>query len=62
VCLRTSSEEAVREFHRRALEQGGVSDGDPGPRQAAMTTYYGAFIRDLDGNKIEAVTFPAPTV
>ena len=38
---------------------GGRSDGEPGPRQAAMTTYYGAFIKDPDGNKIEAVTFPA---
>ena len=33
------------------------SDGEPGPRQAALTTYYGAFIKDPDGNKIEAVTF-----
>jgi catechol 2,3-dioxygenase-like lactoylglutathione lyase family enzyme len=60
VCLRAPSEDAVRAFHRTALEQGGASDGEPGPRQAAVTTYYGAFIRDLDGNKIEAVTFSAP--
>ncbi|MEI9930596.1 MAG: hypothetical protein WDM89_08605 [Rhizomicrobium sp.] len=30
----------------------------PGPRQAAFTTYIGAFIFDPDGNKIEAVYFP----
>jgi len=24
-----------------------------------MTDYFGAFIRDLDGNKIEAMTLPA---
>lgn len=58
VALRTSSEEAVRAFHAAALAAGGASDGDPGPRQAAMTTYYGAFILDPDGNKIEAVSFP----
>jgi len=58
IALRASSEEAVRTFHAAALEMGGASDGDPGPRQAAMTTYFGAFIRDPDGNKIEAVTFP----
>jgi catechol 2,3-dioxygenase-like lactoylglutathione lyase family enzyme len=58
IALRASSEEAVRAFHAAALEMGGASDGDPGPRQAAMTTYFGAFIRDPDGNKIEAVTFP----
>jgi catechol 2,3-dioxygenase-like lactoylglutathione lyase family enzyme len=58
IALRASSEEAVLAFHTAALEMGGASDGDPGPRQAAMTTYFGAFIRDPDGNKIEAVTFP----
>ena len=46
-------------FMRPLLELGGVSDGDPGPRAAAMTTYFGAFILDPDGNKIEAVSFPA---
>tara|TARA_Y100000746_G_C15050516_1_gene263488 strand:+ start:59 stop:214 length:156 start_codon:yes stop_codon:yes gene_type:complete len=29
------------------------------PRKASMTTYYRAFVRDPDGNKIEAVTFPS---
>jgi catechol 2,3-dioxygenase-like lactoylglutathione lyase family enzyme len=58
IALRAASEEAVRAFHAAALEMGGSSDGEPGPRPAAMTTYYGAFIRDLDGNKIEAVWFP----
>jgi hypothetical protein len=37
----------------------GTWDGEPGPRQAAMTTYFGAIIIDRDGNKIEAVSFPA---
>ncbi len=60
VALRASSEEAVRAFHAAALEMRGVSDGEPGPRQAAMTTYFGAFIIDPDGNKIEAVSFPDP--
>jgi len=57
VALRAPSQEAVRAFHAAAIGHGGASDGEPGPRQAAMTTYYGAFIRDPDGNKIEAVTF-----
>ena len=59
VALRARSEEAVRAFHAAALAAGGASDGEPGPRQAAMTTYFGAFILDPDGNKIEAVSFPA---
>jgi catechol 2,3-dioxygenase-like lactoylglutathione lyase family enzyme len=58
ICLRAPSEAAVRAFHTQALAHGGANDGEPGPRQGAMTSYYGAFIRDPDGNKIEAVCFP----
>ena len=58
VCLRAPDRPAVDAFHAVALERGGRSDGAPGPRQASITTYYGAFIRDPDGNKVEAVTFP----
>jgi catechol 2,3-dioxygenase-like lactoylglutathione lyase family enzyme len=58
VCLRAPSDEAVRDFHAEALRSGCRDAGLPGPRQAAMTTYFGAFIFDPDGNKIEAVCFP----
>lgn len=58
VCLRATSDAAVDAFHATALEQGGTDDGAPGPRQAAMTTYHGAFVRDPDGNRLEAVCFP----
>lgn len=60
IALRAPSEEAVREFHAHALAHGGRDEGAPGPRQAALTTYFGAFIIDPDGNKIEAVHFPRP--
>ena len=60
ICLRARDRAAVDAFHAAALQQGGRSDGAPGPRQAEVTTYYGAFIRDPDGNKVEAVTFPRP--
>ena len=59
VCLRAQSEEVVRAFHAAALANGAKDAGAPGPRQAAFTAYFGAFIFDPDGNKIEAVTFPA---
>lgn len=59
VALRCRSPEIVDAFHAAALAAGGVSDGAPGTRQGEMTAYYGAFVRDLDGNRIEAVTFPA---
>ena len=56
--FRAPSPEAVSSFHAAALAAGGTCDGPPGPRAAAMTTYFGAFIRDLDGNRVEAVHFP----
>jgi len=58
IALRAPSPEAVTAFHTAALAAGGTCDGPPGPRQAAMTTYFGAFVRDPDGNRIEAVHFP----
>jgi catechol 2,3-dioxygenase-like lactoylglutathione lyase family enzyme len=61
ICLRAPSERAVSQFHANALSQGGKSAGEPGPRHAAFTTYFGAFIFDPDGNKIEAVFFPKPS-
>jgi catechol 2,3-dioxygenase-like lactoylglutathione lyase family enzyme len=57
IALRAGSEAAVCAFHAAALAGGGECAGEPGPRQAAMTTYFGAFILDPDGNKLEAVSF-----
>ena len=59
VCLRAKSESEIDAFHQAALGAGGVSDGAPGLRPHDRVRYYAAFIRDLDGNRIEAVTFPA---
>ena len=57
VSLRAPSPQAVDAFHVAALQSGGISDGKPGMRAASGQGYYAAFIRDLDGNRIEAVTF-----
>jgi catechol 2,3-dioxygenase-like lactoylglutathione lyase family enzyme len=57
ICLRASSAEAVQAFHAAALQAGGKSDGAPGLRADENEGYYAAFIRDPEGNKIEAVTF-----
>jgi catechol 2,3-dioxygenase-like lactoylglutathione lyase family enzyme len=61
VCLRAKDESAVEAFHREAVSAGAGDDGAPGPRQGAMTVYFGAFVIDPDGNKIEVVTFPRQT-
>ncbi len=57
VALRAPSVAAVEAFHAAALAAGGTSDGPPGLRPQHGEGYYAAFVRDLDGNRIEAVTF-----
>ena len=49
----------VDEFYRVALANGGADAGAPGLRPEYDANYYGAFVRDPDGNKIEAVSFQA---
>jgi hypothetical protein len=44
----------VDAFFLASLDQGGVEDGRPGLRTEYHPDYYGAFVRDPDGNKIEA--------
>ncbi len=57
ICLRAPDSSAVDAFHAAALQAGGTSDGAPGTRTKYHLNYYAAFIRDPDGNRIEAVTF-----
>jgi catechol 2,3-dioxygenase-like lactoylglutathione lyase family enzyme len=57
ICLRAPDNAAVDAFHAAALAAGGTSDGAPGLRKEYHDNYYAAFIRDPDGNRIEAVTF-----
>lgn len=59
ICLRAKSTADVDAFHAAALAAGGGSDGAPGLRSHERVRYYAAFIVDPDGNRIEAVTFPA---
>jgi catechol 2,3-dioxygenase-like lactoylglutathione lyase family enzyme len=58
VCLRARTKEAVDRFHAAALANGGLNDGAPRDRQATMTAYYAGFVRDPDGNRLEAASFP----
>ena len=59
ICLRAKTTAEVDAFHAAALQAGGTSGGAPGPRPHQRVRYYAAFVLDLDGNRIEAVTFPA---
>jgi len=49
-----SSKEQVDAFYKEGLAAGATDDGPPGPRPLYGEPYYGAFLRDLDGHKIEA--------
>ena len=58
ICLRVRSTELVDAFHAAALANGGTSNGAPGLRpHDGPNGYYAAFIKDPDGNRVEAVTF-----
>ena len=48
------TKEAVHAFYEAAIAAGATSDGEPGPRPHYGEPYYGCFVRDLDGHKIEA--------
>ena len=59
ICLRAKTTVEIDAFHAAALSAGGASDGAPGIRPHDRVRYYAAFVVDPDGNRIEAVTFPA---
>ena len=54
--FRARSRAEVRAFYEAALKHGGTDDGPPGLRPQYHADYYGAFVRDPDGNRVEAVT------
>jgi len=55
IAVLAPSSEAVAAFHAAALRTGAVDEGAPGPRPHYGEGYYAAFVRDLDGYRIEAV-------
>ena len=51
--LAMPSREMVDRMHARALELGGSDEGAPGVRgEEGDRAFYGAYFRDLDGNKL----------
>ena len=47
----------VHAFHEQALKRGGKNEGEPGPRPHYGPNYYAAYVRDPDGNKLQAVCY-----
>ena len=46
---------AVKAFHAAAVPAGGKDNGAPGLRSDYHANYYAAFVKDPDGNNVEAV-------
>jgi predicted lactoylglutathione lyase len=52
VALLAPSRDAVDRAYEMALAHDGSSEGAPGLRPEYHANYYGAYFRDVDGNKI----------
>ena len=50
IALTVNTREDVDALHAKALELGAKDEGAPGPR--GTSDFYGAYFRDLDGNKL----------
>jgi len=48
------NKEQVHAFYDTAIAAGATCDGPPGPRPLYGEPYYGCFVHDLEGHKIEA--------
>lgn len=57
VAFSTTSRSQVRAFYETALSLGAKSNGEPGLRPDHGSSYYAAYVYDLDGNNIEAVCY-----
>jgi predicted lactoylglutathione lyase len=55
LALVASSREQVDSWWQAMTAAGHPDDGEPGPRPQYTPSYYGAFVRDPDGNSLEAV-------
>jgi catechol 2,3-dioxygenase-like lactoylglutathione lyase family enzyme len=55
VSFQVDSRALVDAFYAAAIAAGGTDNGPPGPRPMYHPGYYGAFVRDPDGNNVEAV-------
>lgn len=57
VALAAANPKEVQALHAKAMALGGQDEGAPGQRQG---NFYGAYFRDLDGNKLAAYCIVKP--
>ncbi|MBR9870259.1 MAG: VOC family protein [Gammaproteobacteria bacterium] len=55
LALQPGSKEAVDSYYKKAIELGATCDGEPGQR--IPDQFYGAYVRDPDGNKLAFFQF-----
>lgn len=60
VGITASSRAVVDAVHAKALDLGGKCEGKPGIRGDDPNGFYGAYFRDLDGNKLAVFRFGPP--
>jgi len=59
IAFNATSRAMVDRFHDEALAAGGTDEGAPGLRPRYSADYYGAYVRDPAGNKLQAVCYLA---
>lgn len=59
IAFLAKSRAQVDAFYAAALAEGGSDEGPPGLRPHYHPNYYGAYVRDPDGNKLQAVCHSA---
>jgi len=55
IAFKASSRSAVETFHRLGIAAGGADDGAPAIREEYADDYFAAYLKDPDGQRIEAV-------
>jgi len=50
----------IARLHAIALQNGGANEGDPGRRPRYGGEFYGAYVRDPDGNKLAFIHYDEP--
>lgn len=55
IAFSATSTTQVDNCYRSGIDNGGTNEGLPGPRPEYDEQYYGAYLRDPDGNKVHIV-------
>lgn len=55
IAFSASSQEQVDQCYQNGITHGGTDEGAPGNRLQYADGYYGAYLRDPDGNKVHIV-------